>query len=236
MSRIYAIGDVHGCANELQRLLALIHEHAAAAGIEKPRLVLLGDYVDRGPDSKGVLDLLIGPTMTAFDPVYLCGNHDLALLNILRGAMPSSDWMEDQGGWQTLNSYGDFRARNLDLTIRKFRAAVPDAHKTFLGDLSLFSRQDDWFFCHAGINADVPLGDQFHGSMIFGDYRWIRRISNPQATGLRQRLGARVVHGHWTTREVEILPHRIGVDTGAGLATGKLSAVVLENGQVEVLS
>jgi serine/threonine protein phosphatase 1 len=231
---IYAVGDIHGCLDPLRRLLDVIAADAGERGLARPRVVFLGDYVDRGPDSKGVLDLLTGGEVEQrFDPVFLLGNHDLALRNILQGSSPSVEWMEEQGGWQTLRSYGDFRARRPDLSAKRFRAAVPEAHRRFLDGLVPSWRDGDVLFSHAGFSPDFPADAQPFGALVCGDPRMLGR--DKDAEELRRRLGVRVVHGHWTTREVLVLPHRVSVDTGAGYASGKLSAVAISGEDVRRL-
>jgi serine/threonine protein phosphatase 1 len=238
---IYAVGDIHGMADLLRDRLAAVRRHADKLGIPNPKTVFLGDYVDRGPDTKGVLDLLSGqipgegPEALGLDPVFLLGNHDLALLNILRGADASASWMEDEGGWRTMASYGDFRARRPSLSIKRFRAAVPEAHRRFLGDLEVSWRCGGLFFSHAGIGPDTPLESQPFAALVYGDPHLFRHDHPHLAPTLRERLGAVCVHGHWNERQVALWPHRVGIDTGAGYAAGRLTVVALENDAVEVL-
>jgi len=140
---IYAIGDIHGALDPLRRLLDTIATDAAGLGISKPRVVFLGDYVDRGPDSKGVLDLLSSPELSErFDPVFLLGNHDLCLLAILRDAGEGGaawrvtvvQWLE-VGGTKTLESYG----------IKGTAARRPQSVVRDL--LEVFSRPRTWPSC-----------------------------------------------------------------------------------------
>ncbi|WP_082914932.1 metallophosphoesterase [Paramagnetospirillum marisnigri] len=102
---IYAIGDIHGCSAQLDALLQQILMHAASAGIDHPKVVCLGDYIDRGPDSKGVLDILTGPKMAMFDPVFLLGNHDLVLVGVCEGGIPSWDWVSEHGGQKCMDRH-----------------------------------------------------------------------------------------------------------------------------------
>lgn len=233
---IYAIGDIHGMSDQLRDRLAAIRAHATAAGIDRPRAVFLGDYVDRGPDSKGVLDILTGDAMESFDPVFLLGNHDLVLREVVNGTLPSFDWLVREGGWETLASYGDFRGLTMLHTAKKFRTAVPSAHQRFLEALVPSWRFGDLYFSHAGVNPERALEEQSDGALIYGDPRMFDHDHDILASQLRQRLGARVVHGHWANkRAVQIWSHRIGIDTGAGYGSGRLSAVSIEDEDVEVL-
>ncbi|RAU20747.1 hypothetical protein CU669_16825 [Paramagnetospirillum kuznetsovii] len=241
MDRIYAIGDVHGCAEQLDALLRQIHLHAAGAGIDRPKVVCLGDYIDRGPDSKGVLDILTGPKMDQFEPVFLLGNHDLVLVGVCEGGLPSWDWVSEHGGQKCMDSFGHFPARNFKLSIKHFRQAIPPAHKAFLAALkaSVSHRYGPWFFSHAGVNPNRALDQQTAMPMIYGDIDMFQHDHDALAPNLRERLGACVVHGHFVSRskQVDVHPHRICVDTGAGYPGGKLSAVALFNdGRVEVLT
>jgi serine/threonine protein phosphatase 1 len=233
---IYAIGDIHGCLDQLLRLLDLVAGDAAARGVARPRVVFLGDYIDRGPDSKGVLDLLSSGSLGArFEPVYLLGNHDMALMSILRGGDPSADWIEEEGGWATMQSYGDFRARGPKQAAKRFRAAVPEAHKAFLADLEISWRADGLFFSHAGYSPRFALDEQPYGALVYGDPAMLSDGRPKGAEEARARLGARVVHGHWRDREAVVLAHRVCVDTGAGYATGRLSAAAIDVDDVRVL-
>jgi serine/threonine protein phosphatase 1 len=242
---VYAIGDMHGCLDALVRLLDLVSRDADARGEERPLLVTLGDYVDRGPDSKGVLDLLSsGKLAERFEPVHICGNHDACMLTILEDIGEGvfdralvAEWIS-VGGKEALESYGvALRAgRGPERFLLDFAKAVPPEHRVFLSTLAVTWRRGDLFFSHAGVDPDVPLAGQKQSVLLRGcsamfehDHEWL-------APRLRETLGARIVHGHWSTPGgVEVWPHRIGVDTGAGLG-GRLSAVAIDGDDVRVIA
>jgi len=239
---IYALGDIHGMADALRDRLAAVRRHADGLGLRRPKTVFLGDYVDRGLDTKGVLDLLSGqvvgdgPGALNLDPVFLLGNHDLAFLNIVRGAAASTAWVEDEGGWQAMASYGDFRARRPELALQRFRAAVPEAHRLFLDRLELSWRCGTLFFSHAGVDPDKPLDSQPFGALVYGDRDLFEHDHEALASKLRARLGAVCVHGHWSGRQIAAWPHRIGLDTGSGFACGRLTAAAIyPDGRVDTL-
>ncbi|CUW41863.1 putative pphB serine/threonine protein phosphatase or Metallo-dependent phosphatases (plasmid) [Magnetospirillum sp. XM-1] len=237
-SIIYALGDIHGCSDLLRERLHAIHAHAAGHGIFRPRLVLLGDYGDRGPDTKGVLDILTGPESSCFDLVPLLGNHDAALIAILRGGDPSADWLHEEGGHATMDSYGPcLRSRNLRIAARKLREAVPAAHRVFLSDLHLSWRCGRWFFCHAGIDPALPLDEQSHSALVYGHPGWIACMRSAAGEECRPAADASIVHGHWTerNRRPAIHEHRVGLDTGAGFAYGRLTAAAFHEDRVEIL-
>ena len=217
---IYAIGDMHGRSDVLADLLATIREDANGSPRE---LVFLGDYVDRGPDSRGVIDLILGE---ADDPtasvMAIKGNHEEAMLEFLGDARSGPVWAQ-HGGGATLRSYGvrppanrmddaDWERARRDLT-----AALPDTHRAFLEGLKLYLRRGDYLFVHAGIRPGVALAEQMPRDLL-----WIRR----EFLDHGKRLEHVVVHGHTPeSRPFEGI-HRIGVDTGA-YYSGRLTAVRL---------
>lgn len=238
---IYAIGDIHGMAKQLKERLAAIRRHADAHDIEKPTVVFVGDYVDRGPDSKAVLDILSGPGMAGFEPQFLLGNHDAFFLSAVNGRSNSNDiavWLRHTGGAETLESYGgSFRRHGPYEFLRRTDEWLPPAHKAFLIGLRTSWRKDDLFFSHAGFDPSRPLEQQTPATLLYGDSDMFEYDEPWLAAKLRERMGALAVHGHWTeTSGVQVWPHRIGIDTGAGFAAGRLTAVAIEeNGAVEIL-
>lgn len=226
---IYAIGDIHGHLDALQRIIDRVRADAGANGIERPKTVFLGDYVDRGPDSKGVLDLLSSPEIKrSLDPVFLMGNHDRAMLAVLRGSNPEA-WF-DEGGFKTMQSYVRWHGHLLDPSWhRSFIDTFPSNHTNFLTRLPTSHHFGPWLFSHAGIDPHRPLAEQPTATLIYG-HRDFRDWPQPFADGVR------VVHGHWRERgdRVAVLPHRIGVDTGCGFTGGHLSAVALDDDGVGV--
>ena len=206
---VYAIGDVHGCLDELRALEDLIV--ADGLGIEGEKwLLTLGDHIDRGPDSAGVLAHLMGPSPPGFRRISLLGNHEALLLAFLDHPVEDDDW-RDQGGAETLLSYG------IDPTApaERIADAFPVRDREWMANLPICAVLPGWVFVHAGIRPGVPLGDQSERDLI-----WIRApVLTAQLTG-----GFRVVHGHTPEDDIEVTPHRIGIDTCC-YETGKLSAV-----------
>lgn len=221
---VYAVGDVHGRLDLLGALLRDIAEDALAARAEQaPLLVMLGDYVDRGPESRGVVDLLL--EMKAFarlETRTLKGNHEEALLRFLEDPKFGAVWM-DNGGGPTLASYGvqpPAGRSDSDAWVRArdaLAAALPEAHRAFYRDLELMVTEGDYAFVHAGVRPGVALEEQAERDLL-----WIRQ-EFLEASG---PFGKVIVHGHTPTQEAQLTRHRLGVDTGA-YATGVLTAVRL---------
>lgn len=221
---VYAVGDVHGRLDLLGPLLRDIAEDAIAAQpAERPLLVMLGDYVDRGPDSKGVVDLLLQMrTYGRIETRTLKGNHEEALLRFLDDPAFGPTWAENGGG-PALASYGvqppasRTDAEAWETASREFRAALPADHRAFYEKLELMVTVGDYAFVHAGVRPGVALEDQTERDLL-----WIRQ-EFLQAPG---PFGKVIVHGHTPTEEAQLMRHRLGVDTGA-YATGVLTAVRL---------
>lgn len=229
---VYAVGDVHGCADELVGLVERIAAHARGLRVARPVVVFLGDYVDRGPDSARVLGLLSSPALgELFDSVFLMGNHDLQMLRAWGGqltAMELQRWLADWGGAETVKSYGvDTAYRAVPELMADFRAAVPRRQLEFLTALKLSHRIGGLYFCHAGIDPDVPLDNQPDVTLLYGSRRFLR---------YRGDFGARIVHGHYAARDVEILSNRINVNSSAGYPHGRLSAVAIAGPDIEVIA
>ena len=221
--RLYAIGDVHG-RNDL---LGEVHQKIAADLLRRPpddyRIIHCGDYVDRGPDSAGVIGRLVALTETEPRIVCLRGNHeDLLLAFLVDPARYASVWLEN-GGAETLASYGvgimaGRREREFLALGERFAEALPEAHAAFLGTLALSATFGDFFFCHAGVRPGVPLDKQDPADLtwIRDDFLWDGRDH-----------GVVVVHGHTPVTEPEVRRNRINIDTGA-VFTGRLTCLVLE--------
>ena len=227
--RVYAVGDVHGCLAELTRLVDDIREDAHGfAGVV--HLVFVGDFIDRGPDSAGVIDYLTSGNLPGRHYRFLMGNHEEAMLEVLDGDAESlSGWMR-YGGMQTLESYGIGRAEVLRLGVdlpRRLREVVPAAHSDFLRGLEDQVRIGDYLFVHAGIRPGTPLHEQEQF-----DLRWIRdEFLDDDETN----HGVMVVHGHTIAAEPELRRNRIGIDTGC-FSSGRLTALVLEGEERRFLS
>ncbi len=229
-TRVYAVGDCHGCLDALRGLRAAIVADSAGADAGGPRarrrvVVYLGDYVDRGPDSRAVLDLLIGEPLAGFETIHLLGNHEAFMRGFLDGEDVASAWLRN-GGVETLSSYGlDVAALNgpwpggdRPALRDALTAAMPEAHRVFLDGLVLSHTEGDYYFAHAGIRPGVPLEHQGENELL-----WIRE---PFLSSTADH-GKVVVHGHSVARKPEVRPNRIGIDTGACFG-GKLTALVLE--------
>ncbi len=229
--RLYAIGDVHGRLDLLTGLLARIRADIEARPHPRPRIVMLGDYVDRGPDSRGVIEALIALKASPLPTSFLRGNHDAYVSTYLRdpaAADRSVHWLHDSlGGNATLASYGVPGATALDPagTRDAFAAAFPRAHMAFLDACALKIRIGGYLFAHAGIRPGVPVAEQTRDDLI-----WIR---DPFLSSTADH-GFKVVHGHTIVPQVEHWPNRIALDTGA-VRSGVLSCVVLEGAEVSLL-
>lgn len=213
--RIYAIGDIHGCAEQLRTLHARIAGDLAARPIPNPLLIHIGDYVDRGPDSAAVIGLLsAGPPIPGLPTINLLGNHEHTMLEALDGERAAgTDWLY-QGGRPTLESYGV----DPEGPREAWTEAVPASHRTWLQHLTLWHREGGYLFVHAGIRPGIPLEEQSIADLL--------RIRQPFLY-TDQPLGAVVVHGHTPERRVTIRHNRIGIDTGAVFG-GPLTCLVLE--------
>jgi serine/threonine protein phosphatase 1 len=229
-ARISAVGDIHGRADLLRELHRRIAEDAAAAP-DRRVVVYLGDYVDRGADSRAVLDLLLDEPLEGFERVALTGNHEAMLLDFLERPESGPLWLWN-GGAATLLSYGvppptDPRdPRALAACRAALAAALPARHLGFLRSLALRHAEGDYAFVHAGVRPGLPLELQAADDLL-----WIREEF------LRSTLdhGHVVVHGHTVAREAEIRPNRIGLDTGA-YASGRLTAAAFEDERRWLLS
>lgn len=222
---VFAVGDIHGCLDLLEGLLEGIK--VATARDERPPLILfLGDYVDRGPDSRGVIDRLIAVAESYPGARFLCGNHEEAMIRFLADPQGGPAW-STYGGRATLLSYGVRPpGRNADDAAwaraqQKLNARIPPAHLKFLWGLEDSVEVGDYFFAHAGVRPDKSLQSQ-----ASRDLRWIREpfLSNDRP------LEKMIVHGHTPS----LAPHadraRIGVDTWA-YKTGVLTALELRGRQ-----
>jgi len=230
--RIYAIGDIHGCLDELVEMQARIAADLLADPHPKPLVVYLGDYMDRGPDCRGVLENLMAADTPALPARFLYGNHDSYVKNFLQEPLGMHGcrfhWLEDvMGGPQTLASYGVTGA-SVDTALAArdaFKKALPQAHYDWIEACERSVHLGSYFFVHAGVDPLRALDDQLEYDLI-----WIRQ---PFLT-FKGDFGAVVVHGHTPVKEVENHGNRIAVDTGAVFGR-KLSCLVLEDDRQELL-
>lgn len=220
--RAYAIGDVHGRLDLLKRLIGEIERDDAARPPARTYLVLLGDLIDRGPDSFGVIDYFLETPPSFARPIFLKGNHEEFLLSVLDGEDEMVGSWLSYGGYECAESYGVSRGWTMNVTpgevAARLRAAVPARHRDFLEDMADSFQFGDYLFVHAGIRPGIPLEEQ-SGK----DLRWIREgfLEN------RSDHGVIVVHGHTIVERPEQHPNRIALDTGA-YRSGVLSALGLE--------
>lgn len=227
---MYAVGDVHGERILLESLLDMIRRDAAGPGTaDAVSIVFLGDYVDRGPDSSGVLDLLLGRPLAGAEHRFLLGNHEQVMLDFLRDPEAAAGWLEF-GGLMTADSYGLRFPHPVGAAARAaFRdalvAAIPPAHRAFLEGLETMAVYGDYAFAHAGVHPRRALADQRPADLL-----WIRE----PFLGWTGPLEKRIVHGHTVRPAPEVLPNRIGIDTGA-YASGVLTAVALSGSDVRVI-
>ena len=214
---VYAIGDVHGCLDQLVALEAKLAEDAANFEGEK-WLVTVGDHVDRGPQSAAAVAHVMGAAPRGFRRFALIGNHEQMMLDFLGNPAAHAYWL-DQGGIQTLASYGialDYPPLRTSEALRlMLEERMPPEHRQFLEALPICLSLPGWLFVHAGIRPGIPLSMQSDEDLI-----WIRApFLTSQLTG-----GLRVVHGHTPSRDIVATPHRICIDTHC-YHTGRLSAV-----------
>lgn len=226
--RIYAIGDIHGSIGPLETLLDRIAEDCADFPSGCVRLVFLGDYIDRGPASRQVIERLMA--MAGEGVVMLCGNHEEMLVGLHRGDRRYASPFHRNGGRATLLSYGvdpdDYDAWTFDELTDRVPDIVPRSHIDFMAGLQTHYRCGDFFFVHAGIRPGVPLDRQERSDLL-----WIReRFSTSEEVH-----EAMIVHGHEIVDAVEEKFNRIAVDTGA-YSTGRLSALVIEGESRRYLS
>lgn len=231
--RVYAVGDVHGRFDLLEKMLEMVIDDGEKLGGDDNILVFLGDYIDRGPDSRRVIEKLSMPPPAGFHVVCLKGNHEEMLLNFLDGGGGAAAWLGN-GGRETLNSYGldpggiplFASADEIEKTRCGLRACMPGSHIEFLASLDLFYEQGGYFFVHAGVNPAAAIDEQDEEDLI-----WIRR----KFLKSRKDFGKIIVHGHSVTSRPTFAANRIGMDTGAW-RTGVLSCLVLAGEERRVLS
>ena len=225
---IYAIGDIHGRVNLLERILSRIDvdlaSHPARSGIR----VFLGDYIDRGPASRQVIDRLVTRDRSCRS-VFLKGNHELYLTQFLGNPAILGDW-QHYGGLETLMSYGITPSINADAATQAQLAAaldraLPGSHRRFIGMLKSSFTCGDFFFVHAGVRPGVPLTKQSEEDLL-----WIRQ----DFLLYEEDFSKIIVHGHTPVMEPEVRPNRINIDTGA-YATGQLTCLLLEGDKVDFI-
>jgi serine/threonine protein phosphatase 1 len=226
--RIYAVGDIHGRLDLLNRLLARTKTDVASRPTARAVHVFLGDYIDRGSSSRETIDRLIQHGATN-ESVFLKGNHELIALKCLSDRGLFDQWMR-LGGRETLISYGVVaealaNGRQIAALQAAFHDALPQTHFRFFRDLQNSFAQGDFFFAHAGVKPNVELKHQKESDLL-----WIRG----EFLSSRFDFGKIIVHGHTPTSEIEVGPNRINIDTGA-FATGRLTCLVIEDESLSVI-
>lgn len=231
---IYAIGDVHGRYDLLKRLLVLIKKDMVASKsseIEKIIIVFLGDYIDRGHQSKDVIETLSQLELKSVELVFLKGNHEAAILDFIENPSTGASWTKF-GGRETLSSYGVDIPNSID-TIKDWEgyqrtmiANMPRHHLSFLYDLQSYKIIDEYMFVHAGVDPAVPVQSQTDN-----EYLWIRDAFLKSM----KKLPFIIVHGHTPEPKPVWDGRRIGIDTGAYISN-KLTAARLLAGEVVFLS
>lgn len=220
--RVYAVGDIHGRLDLLNELIDGIEADDAARGSAQTQIIFLGDLVDRGPDSAGVIDRLIELAETRGNVRFILGNHEEVFLRSLDGDLESLRLFVRIGGRETMLSYGiserDYERTDYSELLALMQSHVPARHVAFLKAFEDRIEVGDYVFVHAGLRPGVAIEDQKRADM-----RWIRSSFLDSDA----EFGKLVVHGHSISDEVIERPNRIGLDTGA-FATGRLSALGLE--------
>jgi serine/threonine protein phosphatase 1 len=214
--RVYAVGDVHGCLDRLATLHELIAEDLASRPVRAATLVHLGDYVDRGPDSAGVVARLAeGVTLGGAPAINLMGNHEQMMLSaIATGEAEATELWLANGGADSLLSWSVPRSAQ----PREWPSYLPLPHLLFLRDLAVRHEVGGYLFVHAGIRPGIPLDRQNRHDLM-----WIRE----PFLSSQEPFGPVVVHGHTPRHEPVVRANRIGIDTGAVMG-GLLTCVVLE--------
>lgn len=226
--RIYAVGDVHGRLDLLSLLLSRIDADTARRPAGKLLHVFLGDYIDRGPASRETIDRLIEHGEKN-QSIFLKGNHELIATRCLSDRGLFDQWMR-LGGLETLMSYGValeplINGKQIAEVQAAFHDALPQSHFRFFRDLKPSYVCGDFFFAHAGVKPNVELSSQKESDLL-----WIRE----EFLSSDEDFGKIIVHGHTPTREIEVRPNRINIDTGA-FATGRLTCLVIEDASLSVI-
>lgn len=229
---VYAIGDIHGRLDLLEDLEAHIRRDATGRKARQRLIVCLGDYVDRGYHSCGVIEHLMASPPEGFTRVCLKGNHEAFMLRFLTDPSIAQSWFAN-GGLETMMSYGvalpgggGMDVAAIERVQADFARKLPEDHRRFIDALPLVHREGDYLFVHAGIRPGIPVADQDPEDLM-----WIRAdfLDDDSDHGLV------VIHGHTVVSEPEERVNRIGIDTGA-YATGQLTALVMERDERAFLS
>lgn len=202
---IYAIGDIHGCRDLLEELLEVVNPD-----LDRHRLVFMGDYIDRGEDSRGVVEVILNlkKNFKSENIICLMGNHERMFLDFLQGE--EELLFLYNGGTATIQSYW---GSQWDRASRR----LPVEHVQFFRDLRLYYETEDYIFVHGGLRPGVPLAAQVEEDLL-----WIRE----EFIFSEEDFGRRVIFGHTPFRSPLVLPNKIGIDTGA-VYGNKLTCLIL---------
>lgn len=222
--RIYAIGDIHGRLDCLDSIMSQIAYDEASRGKADTTIVFLGDLIDRGAESRGVIERAMRISET-YKTVFLMGNHEEILIRAWEGDSRAAALLHRVGGRETVMSYGvpasDYDAGDVGELVTLVGDRIPPEHIAFLSAFRDSHAQGDYLFVHAGIRPGVPLSAQDPLDM-----RWIRR----EFLDDNRDHGPMVIHGHSITEDIDLQANRIGIDTGA-FASGKLTAIGIEGAE-----
>jgi serine/threonine protein phosphatase 1 len=227
--RVYAVGDVHGRADLLAQLLSQIDSHVVQNPVLRPIEVFVGDYVDRGLNSRGVIDLLIS-RRNSHETIFLKGNHEKYILDFLRDPKTLNHWRH-YGGLETLLSYGlrpqtESNSTDQEELARTFADRLPREHLLFLSCLVTSFTCGDFFFVHAGVKPGIPLDQQAEKNLLGIRDEFLRS---------KVDFGKYIVHGHTPVGEPDIRSNRANIDTGA-FVTGRLTCLVIEGERMQILA
>jgi serine/threonine protein phosphatase 1 len=226
--RVYAIGDIHGRIDLLRGVFERIDASLEAYPVKHALHIFLGDYIDRGPNSREVIEAVL-ERKKQHAVISLKGNHESFAVQMLSDPSILSDWSQS-GGVNTLLSYGvrpstrDEPQQDKDIAAA-FGQALPESHRNFIQSLPLSFTCGDYFFTHAGVRPGVPLNEQREQDLL-----WIREDFLLH----EEDFGKVIVHGHTPAAEPDIRPNRINIDTGA-YATGRLTCLVLQGDRLVIL-
>ena len=206
MGKIFTIGDIHGCISKLKNIMDMID-----IDVQNDSLVFIGDYIDRGPDSKGVVDFVLELRESINQVTCLLGNHEQMFLDYLHDENFNKEIFLVNGGGNTISSYGVIE------TTGGIKVDVPESHMQFFTSLLPYYETDDYIFVHAGLRPNIPLEKQSIEDLI-----WIRH----EFINSSYDFGKTVIFGHTLFPQPLIEPNKIGIDTGA-VYGGKLTCIQL---------
>jgi serine/threonine protein phosphatase 1 len=227
--RVYAIGDIHGCDDLLKKALEKMILDSLNHLDKHLIFIGLGDYVDRGSNSKNVIELLLTKIPAHFEKVFIKGNHELYMLGFINDPQKNVAWL-DFGGRETLISYGVkppmLNKSDLKRAALELETNLPNTHFDFLKNLQNSHVIDDYFFVHAGIDPDFPYDNQSELALTTIRAKFINYTGN--------FYGKKIIHGHTPIENPDLQKHRVNLDTGAYL-TGNLTIGIFEHNRITIL-